>query len=111
MKLKNKLIIGFFIMIVLPIILISATGRTIIGRQMDSIKESYDIESGTIEVFTNPIQIFNRITRGVYNEIKLIALRSPEKLEDEEYIKKLNLEVRNKYSFITLRKNGEYIYT
>ncbi|HHX12341.1 MAG TPA: two-component sensor histidine kinase, partial [Clostridiales bacterium] len=71
MKLKNKLIIGFFIMIVLPIILISATGRTIIGRQMDSIKEAYDIESGTIEVLTNPIQIFNRVTRGVYNDIKL----------------------------------------
>ena len=111
MKLKNKLIIGFFIMIVLPIFLISATGRAIIGRQMDSIKESYDIESGTIEVFTNPIQIFNRITRGVYNEIKLIALRSPEKLEDVEYIKELNSEIKNKYSFITVRKNGEYIYT
>ena len=111
MKLKNKLIIGFFIMIVLPIFLISATGRTIIGRQMDSIKESYDIESGTIEVFTNPIQIFNRITRGVYNEIKLIALRSPEKLEDVEFIKELNSEIKNKYSFITVRKNGEYIYT
>lgn len=111
MKLKNKLIIGFFIMIVLPIFLISATGRTIIGHQMDSIKESYDVESGTIEVFTNPIQIFNRITRGVYNEIKLIALRSPEKLEDEEYIKELNSEIKNKYSFITVRKNGEYIYS
>lgn len=111
MKLKNKLIIGFFIMIVLPIFLISATGRAIIGRQMDSIKESYDIESGTIEVFTNPIQIFNRITRGVYNEIKLIALRSPEKLEDVEFIKELNSEIKNKYSFITVRKNGEYIYT
>lgn len=111
MKLKNKLIIGFFIMIVLPIILISATGRTIIGRQMDSIKESYDIESGTIEVLTNPIQIFNRVTRGVYNEIKLISLRSPEKLEDMEYINKLNTEIKNKYSFITVRKNNEYIYT
>lgn len=111
MKLKNKLIIGFFIMIVLPIILISATGRTIIGRQMDSIKESYDVESGTIEVLTNPIQIFNRVTRGVYNEIKLIALRSPEKLEDMEYINELNTEVANKYSFITVRKGGKYIYT
>lgn len=111
MKLKNKLIIGFFIMIVLPIILISATGRTIIGRQMDSIKEAYDIESGTIEVLTNPIQIFNRVTRGVYNDIKLIALRSPEKLEDMEYIKELNTEIKNKYSFITVKKNGEYIYS
>lgn len=111
MKVKNKLIIGFFIMVALPIILISATGRTIIGRQMDSIKESYDVESGTIEVLTNPIQIFNRITRGVYNEIKLIALRSPEKLEDMEYIDELNIEIASKYSFITVRKNGEYIYT
>lgn len=111
MKLKNKLIIGFFIMIVLPIILISATGRTIIGRQMNSIKESYDVESGTIEVLTNPIQIFNRVTRGVYNEIKLIALRSPEKLEDMGYINDLNTEIKNKYSFITVRRNGEFIYT
>ncbi|HHX11467.1 MAG TPA: HAMP domain-containing histidine kinase, partial [Clostridiales bacterium] len=82
-----------------------------IGRQMDSIKEAYDIESGTIEVLTNPIQIFNRVTRGVYNDIKLIALRSPEKLEDMEYIKELNTEIKNKYSFITVKKNGEYIYS
>ncbi|NLP34104.1 MAG: HAMP domain-containing histidine kinase [Clostridiales bacterium] len=111
MKLKNKIIIAFFILITMPIIMICVAGGTIVNFQMHSIQETYDVESDTMEVITNPIQIFNRLTRGVYNEIKLVALKAPEKLEDESYIKNLNEEIQNKYSFITVRKNGQYIYS
>ena len=111
MKLKDKIIIAFFIMIILPILMICLAAGTIVGFQINSIHETYDVESGTMEILTNPIQIFNRLTRGVYNEIKLVALKEPEKLEDIEYINELNEEIRNKYSFITVRKDGEYIYT
>lgn len=97
-------------MIVMPILLLGASAGTIVRLQMNSIQECYDIEPNTLQVITNPIQIFNRLTRGPYNEIKLAALKDPQKLEDFEYIDKLNEELMEKYSFITIRKNNEFLY-
>jgi signal transduction histidine kinase len=110
LKLKDRLLTAFFIMIAMPVILIAVTAGTIVSLQMNSIEESYDVEADTVQVITNPIQILNRLTRGTYNEIKLAALKTPEKLEDEAYIKKLDDALKTKYSFITVRKNDSFVY-
>ena len=101
---------AFFIMIAMPIMLLSVAAGTIVSLQMNSIQQSYDVEADTIQVVTNPIQILNRLTRGTYNEIKLAALKSPQKLEDDAYIKEMNDDLKRKYSFIAVRKNGNYIF-
>jgi signal transduction histidine kinase len=111
LKLKSRLIIAFFTMIAIPIFLIVASASTILTYNLNSIHQSYDIETDTLQAITNSIQILNRLTRGVYNEIKLCALKTPEKLEDTKYIQSLNEELMNKYSFIAVRKNGGIIYT
>lgn len=111
MKLKEKLFTTFLIMLIMPILLLSLSAGTIVQFQMNSIQETYDIEPSTLQVITNPTQIFNRLTRGTYNEIKLAALKNPKKLEDLAYIKRLNDKLSERYSFITIRKNQEYIYT
>ena len=111
MKLKHRLIIAFLIMIVMPVMLISITAGTIVRFQMDSIHESYDVEAKTIQVITNPIQILNRITRGIYNEIKLYSTSMPDKLSDPHYYEELDIQLEPKHSFLAVRKNGKYIYT
>ncbi|MHB8130711.1 MAG: sensor histidine kinase [Mobilitalea sp.] len=111
MKLKDRLLTAFFIMIAMPIMLLAIAAGTIVSLQMNSIQESYDVEADTVQIITNPIQILNRLTRGTYNEIKLAALKAPERLENEAYIKKWEEELQDKYSFITIRKNEEFIYT
>jgi signal transduction histidine kinase len=110
MKLKDRLLTAFFIMIAMPIMLLVAAASTIVSLQMNSIQESYNVETDTVQVFINPIQILNRLTRGSYNEIKLAAIKSPETLEDADYISRLNQELGNKYSFIAVRKNSEFIF-
>ena len=111
MRLKDRLLTAFFIMIAMPIMLLSIAAGTIITFQTNSIQESYDVEADTIQVITNPIQILNRLTRGIYNEIKLTALKEPQKLEDKIFIENLNEELVNRYSFIALRRNNEFIYS
>lgn len=110
MNLKHKLITAFIIMIVMPVILLAASAGTIIRYQMDSLHQSYDVETKTLQVITNPTQILNRLTRGIYNEIKLCAKMSPKKLEDTDYYTKLNEELLNKYSFLAVRKDEDFIY-
>ena len=76
-------------MIAMPIMLLSIAAGTIITFQTNSIQESYDVEADTIQVITNPIQILNRLTRGIYNEIKLTALKEPCRVEmhvDSKYV-------------------------
>jgi len=110
MKLKSRLIIAFLIMIAMPMVLISVTAGTIVRFQMYSINSSYDVEAKIIQVITNPIQIFNRITRGVYNEIKLYSHNIPEKLSDPAYYEELNSLLKTKHSFLAVRKEKEFIY-
>ena len=110
LKLKGRLITSFFIMIAMPIALVIISSGMIIRNQMNSINQAYDVEANPLQVITNPTQILNRLTRGVYNEIKLCALKTPERLEDDEYIRNLNSEISNKYSFITVRKDDAFIY-
>lgn len=110
MNLKHRLIIAFLIMIAMPIILISITAGTIVRFQMDSIHESYDVEAKTIQVITNPTQILNRITRGIFNEIKLYSINFPEQLSDPLYYQELELQLENKHSFLVVRKDNKFIY-
>jgi len=110
MKLKSRLIIAFLIMISMPMILISLVAGTIVRFQTSSINASYDVEAKTIQVITNPIQIFNRITRGIYNEIKLYSHNMPEKLSDPDYYEEMNNLLKTKHSFLVVRKDEEFIY-
>jgi signal transduction histidine kinase len=110
MKLKHRLIIAFLIMIAMPVILISVTAGTIVRFQMSSIHESYDVEAKTIQVITNPIQILNRITRGIFNEIKLYSINLPEKLSDLNYYQEIDEQLKLKHSFLIVRKDDEFIY-
>lgn len=110
MKLKDRLFTAFFMMIAMPLMLLSIAAGTIVSLQMNSIHQSYDVEADTIQVITNPIQILNRLTRKTYNEIKFAALKEPEILEDQEYITQLNEELKNKYSFIVVRKDNEFSF-
>jgi signal transduction histidine kinase len=97
-------------MIAMPIMLLSVTAGTIISMQTNSIQKSYDVEADTAQLISNPIQILNRLTRGIYNEIKLAALKEPQILEDEAYINHLNMELLDKYSFIAVRKGDSFIF-
>lgn len=110
MKLKSRLLTAFLIITALPILLITIAVGTIARYQSNSIQQTYDVKSDTIKLISNPLQILSRLTRGVYNEIVITAMQSPEKFEDQEYIDYLNNELTGKYSYIVLRKGDNYIY-
>ncbi len=110
MDLKNRLKMSFLIIIILPICLAVMTGKLIIEYQLNSIQKTYDVEFNSMQVITNPIQILNRVTRDVFNRIKTKAMKAPWELEDLEYIKALNSELQEKYSFLVVRKEKEIIF-
>lgn len=111
MKLKSRLLTAFLIITALPVFLIVIAVGGIISYQDNAIKQTYDVTTNTINVLSNPLQLLNKLTRGVYNEIVITAANEPEKFEDNQYIEYLNKELLGKYSFIVLRQNDTFIYS
>ena len=109
MNLKQKLVTAFFIIMLLPILLITAVTGMLAGYQANSIEEDYGYNMDSMSM-VNPIQLLNRATRGVYNEVKLKALKDPAQLQDAKYLNSLNDQLTGKYSFLLVRKNHQYIY-
>lgn len=110
MNLKERLKIAFIIIIMVPILMMGLSGRFIIKYLGTSVQQTYDVDTDTMQLITNPLHILNRVTREVYNQIKLFAVREPEKLEDISYLMELNDELSSKYSYLVLRKNSDIIY-
>ncbi|MDO5292598.1 MAG: HAMP domain-containing sensor histidine kinase [bacterium] len=110
MKMRAKLFMAFILVIVLPVGLITFVGTWIIHYQVESIQRSYDVNSDTLDVIQNPIHILNGVTRGVYNEIKLLAIKDPDRLCDKSYLDEVNDDLLTKYSFLIVEREGDMIY-
>ena len=110
MDLKRRLLAAFLIITILPVIMITTVGGVILKLQEDSVQENYDLNSKTMDLISNPLRIFNRLTRGDYNDLRVCAMETPEKFEDADYVESVNSELLTKYSFLVLRKGEEYVY-
>lgn len=110
MKLKAKLLSAFFVMILIPILLISVSTGAIMNYQVNSIKQNYGVNTDPVKVVSNPLQLLNRATRGVYNEIRLAAKKYPDQLEHKQYLMQLNERLARNYSFLIIREGSEYTF-
>ncbi len=91
-------------------LLILMLGKAIVSRQLTSIQKAYDVEVDTVQAFTNPIQILNRVTRDAFNRIKLYSETTPSLLEDSAFLDTLNNELKDKYSFLVVKKGDDILY-
>ncbi len=110
MKLKQRLIIAFFVMILIPVVMFTAAGTAIMKYQVSALQESYDVETDTVQMFVNPMQILSRLTKNTWNEIRLQAQQNPNKFKEADYLNVLNQQLMAKSSYLVVRKNNEYIY-
>lgn len=110
MKLKGRLFTAFLIIMMLPIILLGTIGSTIIKYNIHTIQEQYDIKVTPLELISSPIQVLNKITRGIYNEVILIVQKEPDKLLNQNYIKYLNQQLKQKCSYMVISKGDKIVY-
>lgn len=110
MDLKKRLKFALVIMILVPLLMMVLSARLITLYMGNAVEQTYGIHTDTMQMLTNPTRILNRMTREVYNQIRLNAIQEPEKFEDTAYMKKLNDELSDQFSFLVLRKNGEIVY-
>ena len=73
MKLKTRIIISFFTIILVPLVFTSIAFVGFMRIQLASIRQEYNIQDATYESLSNNISLLNKMTRAVYNEIEQTA--------------------------------------
>ena len=110
MKLKNKLIISFLIIILVPLAL---TVMAFIGLgtyQLSSMEKRFGIEDTDYESFSNPTAILSKMTRSIYQSMQNQAAQDVGAFEDTAYLDVINVELESRYSYLLVRKGEDFIY-
>ena len=110
MKLKTRLTIAFIINIITPIVL-GVLVTLLIGKyQLSSIDKTYGLTNSTYQSLTNPMEVYSSLTTKIYNEVEIITKESPELLQDQGYIEKVNQVLQKKQSYLVVRIANKLTY-
>lgn len=110
MKLRTRLIISFFIIIVVPVLLAMATVWGFGQYQMKTIRQIYNMDGNAYEYFVNSFKALSHFTKPTYEKLQKVAKETPEKLEDQTYLNKINQELEKKYSYLIVRRENKLVY-
>ena len=109
MKIKQKLIIAFLIITLLPLSGAAICFHEINHRQNEMLKESYSTDPGNYDDYgflLNPVQILYSLTLDDFNTLTEISSETPDKLTDNNYLSNLSQNLKKHYSFIVVKKNN-----
>ena len=93
MKLRTRLIISFFIIILVPVVLAVATMWGFGQYQRKAIRQIYNVEGNAYDFFLNSFKVLSHFTKSTYENLQKIAEETPQKLEDPEFLEQINQEL------------------
>lgn len=110
MKLRTKILITFFTIILVPMAMLYLC-LTVLGNfQGRLLKSDYDI-SGVGDMYSGAaVKVFNSLTMAIQQDIAKAAEENPDSFADPEYQRDLNQKLAGKYSFLIVRREGEIIF-
>lgn len=111
MKLKTRLFVAFLIIIFVPVFLTGIAFWGLTNYKLKALEEHYGIETDSYENLSNSIQLMSKITKTPYQELKETAKAQPGALEDKEYLEEVNADLKERLSFLVVKKDGRIIYT
>jgi len=110
MKLKNRLIIAFVLIAIVPLLMMAAITFGFSHYQTRVLKEDFGIEVPAVESLTNTPQIMIRYTETIHEALYERIAEDPDYVLTEEALKSLDVELNQRYSYLVAKKDGEVIY-
>lgn len=110
MKIRNRLIMAFIIMIGLPFLLIATTAGTIICYTIHNVNQYYDVETTSTKILTNPNYFVLDAISDLYDELKSVLINEPEKLLNVNYDEKINEKLEKKSSFLVIMQEEKIVF-
>lgn len=111
MKLFTRIKISYGLLCIVPLMLICVLAYAIGVVGINSIEKRYDITNGSMEIFINPLKAFGSLTTKAKVELDNVITNSPEKLDDSEYLDKINSGLKKYASYMMVQKNGQNVYS
>ncbi len=110
MDFRKRLIVTFMIMTLFPIALLMSLGCIIIEYQESVMQQAYDTEVNTLQALQNPVQVLNRLTRGIYNELRTVTQNEPDSLLDASFLQEMNDRLEKRQAFLVVYKDGGIVF-
>lgn len=110
MKLKTRIIISFFIIVLEPLLFTGIAFLLFTQYQFNVIEQEYGIENPTYQSLSNTAEVVNRLTNEKAAAIRLIAQETPGKFRDIEFLDTLNKELEEMYSYLLVREDDRITY-
>ena len=111
MKFRTKLIITFLIVILLPIFLSGIAFVAVGAMVIHNSDMNLQIEISDDSTLSDSLASLSNMTNAMYIRLENIAEEDEGKLEDVEFLKKLNDEAMQVSSYIVVRKGTQEYYT
>ena len=110
MKFRNKLVISFCIILFVPLVLATGVLFGFQKIQMKVIEQTYDVQDEDYGYLSNSVQLLNRFTKDIYQELKEAADKEPQRFVEENYLEQMNARLEGKASYLIVRKGGTLSY-
>lgn len=107
-KFKTRLVITSLSIILVPFLLTIAAFLLIGSRIEDAEAGILDRDSAS---FTYTIENYSEITEEVLEKVKDQIATQPERLEDKSYLDEITADLKNKSSYIIVRKDDSIYYS
>lgn len=117
MKLKTRLVIIFFTIILIPLTLTLGVILLLNNLQTEKLVEDYGYAGAADFAFPNSLQIVNDMTKDVYNALYEVVTKgvtpdgTPMSVENYAYWDELNNDLLENDSYLIVRKENNFIYS
>ena len=110
MKIRTRLAIAFVTITVVPIVLIFVAAFGLVNYQEHLFQKTYGLSEQIDLLSGNQTQVFNRLTQGIQEEIREAVGENTDLFEEPAYLNKVNEELRDKYSYLVIRKGKDITF-
>lgn len=111
MKIRTRLAIAFITITVVPVALIYVAVMGLANYQIREFQKNYGLTEQVDLLSGNPTQAFSRMTLELQQEIQKAVDENTFLFEDPAYLDSLNEKLKEKYSYLILRKGEEILYS
>lgn len=110
MKLKTRLKIAFFAVILVPIALFVTAILGVSRYQLKSVERNYGINID-LNTFSNSVQVISKFTEKLQEDLASKAEETPDIFLDRAYLNEINGELHKRFSYLLVRRGEALYYT
>ena len=110
MNFRTRLLITSLTMVLLPFLLTSVA-LLVVGSHIEDVETPSDFFDRDNVSYIYTVETYSRISEEVLEKVRRQIEEDPSRLEDKDYLDEIASDLKDKSSYIIIRKNDMLSYT